>query len=124
MKSPMHSALKNHMGKMKLHKPAEGSPLEEKAESKIQEAQEDKDGDSDLAPETKEPMHAGQHMQSAHPALQMHGDQELGPEHIPMLQQLIDHLSGQGHPAMSLDERAGVNAKEKMASIMARHKKV
>lgn len=124
MKSAMHKALKNHMGKLK-HQAPEGSPLEEKAESKMQEAQEERDGESDAAPEVNEPSHGAMHTEpSQHPALQMAGPQELGPEHVPALQALIDHLSNQGHPANSLEERAGLHAKGKMAAIMAKHKKV
>lgn len=47
---------------------------------------------------------------------------ELGPEHMAVLQDLMGSVTHPGRGAMTLDERAAGNAKEKFAS-MAKHKK-
>lgn len=107
----MKMALKKHIGKAKGHAP-EGSPMEEKSESKKEEQQEDSDQAPELAGhDSSPPMGLHQPMMSG----------ELGPEHIPLLQQLIDQISHPGRAAMTMQERSGGAMKEKMASIM-KHK--
>lgn len=114
---PMKMALKKHIGKSKGH-PAEGSMMEEKSESKKEEQKEDGDQAPELAG------HVDAHPMGQHPMGEHHPlmSDQLGPEHIPLLQALIDHISHPGRDAMTMHERSGGALKEKMASIMG-HKK-
>lgn len=109
----MKTALKNHMGKTK-HSPEISVDHTDKPGVKM--PQEEKD-ETDLAPA----LHAESGAQ--HSAMDMGGG-ELGPEHIPLLEQLIEHLKGQGRGAMGLEERAGGIAQEKLGAIHAHQKKM
>lgn len=130
MSDAMKMALKKHILKAKSgamgHPAPEGSPAEEKSESPMQEKMEE---GSDNAPELHDPASAQGPVGHPDPSgigapLSAHKPMgELGPEHVNLLQDMINHISHPGRGAMTMNEQAGPIMKEKMASIMSKHNK-